>query len=246
MARGKSDASEETRMADSWQLTYCSLIIILVAIFMMIMSYSTVEGKKMSGFLRQYERGDVRAKNIRGRNVSEKNVPGKNAQGTTGRNETGMANLTEAQIESARESLKRIVSGRVADDQAAVTRTRSGLKIAFKDSVFFTPEALKIRDEARPLLDDLTSLIQETSFAVGIAGYGGGGSTADGVFRSPWELTASRANLLLRYLSGQGRIPARRLAAAGFGQARPSGSGDGPDNGESSGRIEFFLEIPSI
>lgn len=246
MARERLDATDEIRMADSWQLTYCSLIIILVAIFMMVVSYSTVEGKKMSGFLRQYKRGDVQARNIQGRSADGKNAAGKNSQGTTGSHERGMANSAETQIESARESLKRIVNGRVADDQAAVTRTRSGLKIAFKDSVFFTPETLKIRDEARPLLDDLTSLIEDTSFAVGIAGYGGGGSTADGISRSPWELTACRANLLLRYLSGQGRIPARRLAAAGFGQARPSGSGDGPDSRESNGRIEFFFEIPSL
>lgn len=220
MAREKTDTAQETRMADSWQLTYCSLIIILVSVFMMILSYSKVEGKRMEGFRGQYEKkGDARPTSS----------PGAKAAKPT--------NPEEGRIEAARESLMRILSGRTADGEASVTRIRSGVKVVFRDGVFFAPGALKIRDEARPLLDDLTSLIGETSLAVGIAGYGGSVSGADGGARPSWEMTVSRANLLLRHFAEQGGIPARRLSAAGFGSA--------PSSGSDGGRMELFFEIPS-
>jgi chemotaxis protein MotB len=62
-------------------------------------------------------------------------------------------------------------------------------------------------------------------------------------FRSNWELSTARALSVVNYLIGQG-IPARRLAAAGFGEYQPLDTANTPQAWARNRRIEIKFTQP--
>ena len=62
-----------------------------------------------------------------------------------------------------------------------------------------------------------------------------------GQFASNWELSSARALSVLHFLASEG-IPARRMAAAGFGEYQPLDTGDSPDAYRRNRRIELRLD----
>jgi chemotaxis protein MotB len=61
-----------------------------------------------------------------------------------------------------------------------------------------------------------------------------------GAFTSNWELSAARAITVVKLLIADG-VPAQHLAATGFGQYQPFGTGDTPDAYAKDRRIELRL-----
>jgi hypothetical protein len=209
---------------DSWQMTYCSVIMILVAIFMMIISYSKIEGKKMSGAL--------------SRTVATK------LQGTPGPQRGGLDNPTEDLIESAMTELKQAMAREGMGEKHSLSRTKAGIRLSVASDLFFSSGAPTLREGAHPALDAIVSVMKETPFLVGIAAHSDVHSSQSGDSRSSWETTALRAGLILRYLSEKGGLPLRRLVSAGFGSYRSSPAGLDPQGALGNERVEFLFELP--
>ncbi len=214
---------EEGATDDRWQMTYCSVVIILISIFMMIISYSTIEGGKMTGFLKRM-----------GRNPSPADIGGPQ--------EAASGNPDEARLDAALASMQQMIAERAPEDQAATARTRSGFRVVFAEKSFFTgaPKKPKMTEESRPLLDGMAQVIRATALRVGVAVMAVRPPAGEGA-GPVLENSAARANLILRYLAEKGGIPVGRLAAAGFANLPPAmSSGSGETRGP--GRVEFFFE----
>jgi chemotaxis protein MotB len=220
MAKGNRET--EAGGGDSWLMTYCSVVIILISIFVMIFSYSTVERKKMEGF--------------------SDSIGGKKPPADAGRQGSGMGNPEEAQVESVLKSVEKILQERAVRDRVTTLRTRKGFRVTFTGKDFFSPESLKMREEVHPLLDELAQAVRGTPLQVGIAVMNRRPS-GEGSARSSWEHAAVSANLVLRYLNEKGGIPNRRLAAAGFANLQPV-TGESP-GGAQHQMLELFFEMPS-
>jgi chemotaxis protein MotB len=61
-------------------------------------------------------------------------------------------------------------------------------------------------------------------------------------FPSNWELSAARAVNVLRYLAYEGKLPAKKLSAVGFGEYHPVESNDTPEGRRKNRRVEFYFE----
>jgi chemotaxis protein MotB len=94
-------------------------------------------------------------------------------------------------------------------------------------------------------LKTVASIIKDTPFLVGIAAHSDVRSSRKEDPRSPWETTALRAGLIMRYLVDQGGLPLKRMAAAGFGPYRPAVPGGESRETAPNERVEFFFELPA-
>ena len=189
-----------------------SLIITLVAVFMMLVSYSSVS----SGKLKSYHRS-----------IGFTGTPSAAGERGADPTEEAIATLTNHTMMSG-------YSGKVQ-----ITRIKGGFKVTIPGTMAFASESAVLQDSVHPMLAAMSGILKKGLFSVGIASYAGEGSQAT----SQWELSAGRANTVLRYFLQQGRIPSTRLASAGFGAWHPVVTDAGGESREKNDRMEFIFML---
>ena len=207
---------QDEENAGRWLVTYCSLAITLVAVFMMLVSYSTVAKGKVT----QYRRG-----------------AGTAAKGPAASAGPEIVDPTESAISviNAQAQMSGF-SGRVE-----IAKTKSGFKVVMPGSLMFAPESAEIREEVFPVLEKMSGILKQGIFSLGIAGHTSDLPVNTAAFDSNWVLSGTRAAKVMQHIKKTGNVPAARLAATGYGQYRPVVSGNSEDAKEKNERLEFIF-----
>ncbi|MDB5622378.1 MAG: peptidoglycan -binding protein [Devosia sp.] len=123
-----------------------------------------------------------------------------------------------------------------------------GDRFVFQSEVLFDPGQANIQAEGTPDLDALadailqleTEIPPDINWVLRIDGHTDRRPISNLQFPSNWELSASRAISVAKYLVTRGVSP-NRLVAAGFGEFTPLDPGDTDDAFRRNRRIEFKL-----
>jgi len=209
-----------------WQTIYCSLMLILVVLFLMLISISSANQgslKKLQGSLGEGE--DLQKDKTPESEDGGYGVP--SGKGTTAMDPAIMSKAMEALQKSA------VTAG--LEGKAMITGTRNGFKITADASVFFPSGTAMIGGKPRSFLDEMQRIANRSPFFIRVEGFGQDRVTK-GNARLQWDLTAKQAVAIVRYLHEDGRIAGSRLAAAVYG---PSGSAAENRDRKSGGRIEI-------
>jgi chemotaxis protein MotB len=209
-----------------WQTIYCSVVLILVVLFAMLISYSRVDKGKATE-LRGNLRGYDGAASDRDR---KKVMPG------------SLQNSSEL-VDEAMRSLKKIETAAFPEGSATLERTHRGFKCKLKSDVLFPSGSALVNEKAYPYLDEMNRIAKEKDLFLKIEGHTDDVPIHNSDFPSNWELSTTRAVNVLRYFIKKGGLSANRLAAEGFGQYRPLASNSTPEGREQNRRIEIFLEL---
>ncbi|HPL62836.1 MAG TPA: OmpA family protein [Syntrophales bacterium] len=208
--RNPSDVMSE----GNWLVTYCSLIITLVSVFMMLVSYSNQAGGKLKKYRQSL-----------GMTTAAAVVPFRTVD------------IVEPSLESMRKAVdENGYSGRVK-----FIRSKHGFKAIMESGIFFQPGSAVLKEESRPFLEDVGKIIRRRCFSLGLGGHLSSSASPSAEFPSGWELSIARATRIMRYFQEREKIPAGRLAAAGFGQYRPIAAETTPEESARNDRIEFLF-----
>jgi chemotaxis protein MotB len=123
-----------------------------------------------------------------------------------------------------------------------------GDRFVFSSDVLFDSGAAELKSEATGQLDKLaealkqleTKIPSDIAWVMRVDGHTDVNPIATAQFPSNWELSASRAIAVVRYLMDKG-VPANRLVAAGFGEFQPLDTGTTDDALRKNRRIELKL-----
>ncbi len=123
-----------------------------------------------------------------------------------------------------------------------------GDRFVFQSEIFFESGSADLNPEGYSQLDKLAAALQELegripkelNWVLRIDGHTDIRPISTATFRSNWELSASRAISVAKYLIGKG-VPPNRLAAAGFGEFQPFAPGNSEADLRRNRRIELKL-----
>jgi chemotaxis protein MotB len=123
-----------------------------------------------------------------------------------------------------------------------------GDRFVFESEVLFDTGRAEINPQGRGELDKLASALAdldreippEIPWVMRVDGHTDKRPITGGVYKSNWELSASRAIAVVQYLVSKGVSP-QRLAAAGFGEFQPIDTSDTEDALRRNRRIELKL-----
>ncbi len=127
--------------------------------------------------------------------------------------------------------------------------TVSGDRFVFQSEVLFDSGAANIgldgqrqlADIARALIDISRDIPSEINWILRVDGHTDTVPISTARFSSNWELSTARAVSVVNFLIEQG-VPARRLAAAGFGEYQPLDPANTPAARARNRRIELKLD----
>lgn len=180
---------------DNWLITYADAITLLMAFFIMLVSFSRIEVplfEEMAAGIKEQ---------IGGRVATERPIYSLNAR-----------------IQAIVDTTQDLPPGEVQvgfDDE--------GVVIDFLTGSFFEPGSTELSDVAQTVLRTVKRELEEPPYDlyfVDVEGHTDDVPVDSGRFPSNWELSAFQAATVVRYLIEQG-MPRERLKAAGFADSRP-------------------------
>lgn len=227
----ESGKKKKESPAAGWEIIYCSLALILVALFAMLVSYSSIKKEKISNFQQRKESIAEDRKLDKGNDMMRlsNNISGDQGEFA----------------EPAMKSLWRYLRKAGLNKSVSIEKIEKGFIVIFGSNVLFPSGVAEINKEAYPCLDEMIKIAQNNPFSVKVEGHTDNVPINTPRFPSNWELSTIRAVNILRYLLEKGELPAERLAAVGFSQYHPVASNDVSEGRQKNRRVEFYFELSS-
>ncbi|MFQ5455083.1 MAG: flagellar motor protein MotB [Nitrospirota bacterium] len=126
------------------------------------------------------------------------------------------------------------------ENEIAVSTGEKNIVINIADSFLFPSGSAKLQDSNR-LFDEIYLFLKKTSYPIRIEGHTDNIPISSERYPSNWELSASRAVAVLRYLAERYDLPLDRLSAVGFGEYRPVASNNTIEGRAKNRRVEIIL-----
>lgn len=225
--REKEEVKEPS--APFWLVTYGDMVTLLLAFFILLISFSSLDEKKF---------GEA-AKSLKG------------ALGILKRHESILDNkkfkfeeeniLDKMEIYENIQELERTTKELGLDEVISIKFTETGLLIQMGDKVLFDLGKADLRSKAFPILNIVGKTIRSRAREVLVSGHTDNIPIDTKEFPSNWELSSARATSVVKYLIDFANVPAEILAATGYSEFRPLLPNDSPENRQKNRRVEFLV-----
>jgi chemotaxis protein MotB len=256
---------EEEESAERWLLTYADMITLLMALFMVLFSISSVNVSKFKTLqqaLKEAFSGQIlpggRSLEKTGSTESASHVPNPTAATTVMpfsleprqsslRTTPGGAQAAAQQEQAIFEHLKREIEAYahqhgLSSYVQAVIEPRGLVIRLLTDKLLFASGKATLAPAATPLLEKISSLINiDRVHPIAVEGNTDDVPIHTGEFPSNWELSTARASTVVNFLIAQGVAP-KRLSAIGYAEQHPIASNSTPGGRARNRRVEIVLQ----
>jgi chemotaxis protein MotB len=252
----------EVESEERWLLTYADMITLLMALFMVLFSITSVNKSKLevlSKTLQEAFSGKVLpgGESIRDSGAdpestkppaSEPPIPAITTLVGSAESKSDAAAKAKAKAkeqEDFRRLKKQIDSyarAKGLQDKVQTVIAQRGLVIRLlTDRVLFDSGAAALKPEATPLLTKVADILRrEGAHQVMVEGYTDAVPIRGSVFPTNWELSTARASRVVRFLIDS-RVPQGRLSASGYASLHPIDSNDTAAGRSRNRRVEIVL-----
>ena len=215
---------------ESWLMTYLDLITLLLVLFVLLLAYAERGGEDFS----QVTRAMAEATRHGERLIEP--IPMHPAPGlpiplsVEELGEPLVGELADTVLEGMQQDLlSRFAEAGMATGVEMMLQ-KDQLDIQLSEQILFASGEARLRPEASAALLPIAQVLSGQAYDLTVEGHTDDIPIATEQFPSNWELSASRASYVVRFLIEQGIAP-QRLRAVGYAEARPIA-----DNATAEGR----------
>ena len=231
--RRQDEQKVETAGMMRWLLTYADVITLMLALFIILFSMSTISAAKIQRFARQVTAGFD--------NTWSVNQPP--SGGTEGRNMLDSSST----VPSVEKELQQYVARNHLQNQVQVHLDRRGLVITLlSDKSYYDSGSAELRPQTMRILDEIATFLRRNDNLIRVEGNTDDVPIATAAFPTNWELSTARAVNVVRYLHEHDGISPTRLSAAGYGQFHPRTTNATGDARQQNRRVDVVLLNASI
>ena len=136
--------------------------------------------------------------------------------------------------------IQRAVAPLIDADLIRMRREHFWVEVEINTSLLFASGSAEIFPAARPVLDELSGILEDLPVRVHVEGFTDDVPISTAQFPSNWELSAARASSVLRMLVENGLDPTT-MAAIGFGEYRPIADNETPEGRRQNRRVTIVI-----
>lgn len=256
--RGKKHHHED-HVDESWLIPYADLLTLLLALFIVLFSMSSVDAKKFQAMADVFS-----AEFTSGTGIFEFPSPipeegatapdeQKNDSEEIAEVETGTVQTEEEKKKLAQqvEQLElQAIQAKVNDyidekglkDKLETQLTDEGLLVSIRDNVLFESGSDAVRTEDLTIVKEISELlIMNPPRSIIISGHTDNVPIKNANFSSNWELSVMRAINFMKILLENDKLDPSWFSAKGYGEFRPIASNDTNDGKTRNRRVEILI-----
>ena len=229
----------KTGEVPSWMVTFSDLATLLLTFFVLLLSMSSMDDKSLRslftnftsacGILNFKELGEVyRPKDVMINGIYQR------------LKESLVIKRSDDPVDIPAESEATYL--RETGGQVVMENTEGGFKLVFGHKLMFESGKAEIKEEMKPVLDEVAKFIKASSFQVYIDGYTDNIPIKSKEFPSNTSLSLARAYNVMIYLIKQGGVGSDFFALGGYGAKHPIASNDSPAGRDSNRRVEIIFK----
>lgn len=156
---------------------------------------------------------------------------------------TSTQKATPAAPASARDKLLASLQASPLGKRIETTVDQDNVSLEISDNILFDTGSASLQKRGQAVLDELAALLATQNYTVSVEGHSDNVAFASAVFASNWELSATRATHVTRYLIAQG-IAASRLRAIGYADTHPRADNSTAEGRARNRRVSLVLHLP--
>jgi chemotaxis protein MotB len=243
---------------DRWLLTYSDMITLLLALFIVLFSISSVNtskyrtlkdslrdafsGKVLTGGQSIMETGSNATTKVTD-SSSAAIMPGSPQAAKAGTAGDAAARQEEQELQRLKQRLDAYAAQHGFSQRVETVVSRRGLVVRLlTDQVLFDSGASVLKSEGMPLLGEVASLLQvDKRHPILVEGHTDDVPIHTAQYTSNWELSTARATQVTRYLISRG-VSERRFGAAGYADIHPLASNATAAGRARNRRVEVVLQ----
>jgi chemotaxis protein MotB len=238
----KKNAGASEQDTNAWMVTFSDLIMLLLTFFVLILTMSSMDHKKLKEIFRHLQEavgileftgfGEIAPPVGFARSYSD-------TDGKIVLDEFLLQNLlrpspeADTKVKEALEDLKKVTE---------ITEDERGLVVSLRDNVLFKPGEVRIRPEASVFLARLADAIDACRNPILITGHSDDRPLRDTVYASNWELSLCRGLSVLDYFLNQKKLPSSRFMVGAAGPSRPIAPNNSPEGRALNRRVEIIFK----
>ena len=150
----------------------------------------------------------------------------------------------EDAVKRVQEVLEDTVRSQNLEKMISIVKTDKGISIRIMDAVFFTTNSARLLETAKPILDKIIMIVEETPYSINVEGHTDDTPIGRDSFFN-WELSSDRAVSVVRYFSEE-KFDPRRLSSSGYGEYHPLVPNITSENRARNRRVEINLISPEL
>ena len=209
-----------------WLLTYADMITLLLALFIILFSISTINKVKLQRLVHDISGGfnsiDAINNPPNGGGL-EKAQPSKELQ-------------QEQQI------IQTYIQEKKLEKQVTVRLTSEGLVISLlTDKALYDSGSAQLRPETIGLLEQVGAVLKRTNPEVRVEGYTDNEPIHTSQYPTNWELSTARADGVLRFLVDHKYIAPDKISLAGYGQYHAKHNNQNPESMQLNRRVDIVV-----
>lgn len=213
--RKSSALKDESTAGEEWLTTFADMMTLLMTFFVLLFSMSTIDPVKLQQFGESLgtEEGSTRP--------SEK-----------------LVSLSEISRD-----IQQVIVQEELGSMVQVSMTSRGVTMGIASDLAFGVGSADLSGQIQDFLSRLIPTMQQATYNIAVEGHTDNVPIRSPRFPSNWELSASRASAVIRFLVEEG-VAADKLRAIGYGDTRPKASNDTEAGRSKNRRVDItFLSI---
>lgn len=238
MALKKNTASPAEEGAPGWIITFADLMSLLLAFFILVLSFANmdiVRFRDMLGSIQQAFGVQIQRKEADYVAFSPTRFERKDLE-VSRENEQILSMVVQLRTILQDDEALQKSAGVEADDQ--------GLVLRVDNAAMFEPGSAELKPGAEQALEAVIRILRDYNMNLVIRGHTDDVPFRSAQFPSNWELSATRATTVLRYLMERGGFPPARMRAVGYAGSRPLVPNNSEENRMKNNRVEFYYHSP--
>ena len=262
--RGASHDNDER-----WLLTYADMITLLMALFMVLFSISSVNiskyrslqeslkaafsGSVMPGGKAILQTGSQSTKEHSANDTAIPSIvpvqPSNSAPSTISAAQLSQAQsiaqaaqIEQNELKHLKDQLDGYLRAHGLGNQVQTTISQRGLVVrVLTDKVLFASGQATLEPQGMPLLGEVAKLLNvDRSHQIVVEGHTDNVPIASSQYPSNWELSTARATTVVRYMISQG-VDRQRLSASGYADLHPVASNATEQGRQLNRRVEIVI-----
>lgn len=247
-------AKKQKKGLPPWMGTFADLATLLLTFFVLLLTFANMDIQKFHDMLGSVQKAFGVQVKVRGQYQATKPLVAANALKAQAPAAPTMAGMTRpsavptssSEARAAAENAAQAREVRQMANQAGlgqsveITSGPRGVRMRVKGQLLFLPGQAQVRPEARRLLEAVAKVMRKFHYYLTVEGHTDSTPIHTPQFPSNWELSASRASAVLRFLLSLG-VPQRKVSAVGYAANYPLASNATQEGRNKNRRVEFVF-----